>query len=279
MGSRNVRRFGVAVLISTGLLLAVAGVTASAQTLALPTTVADMSIRPTSTSAGCLGAGPVLTAMADGTVGGYPEDCQTPAQQASPKPTAPDPTTPEPTTPGPTGPGPTTTAPPTATPEPTTTTPQPTATPEPTTTTAPTTAPKGNIQVLSATLTGRQEVPPADREGRGFATVTLSADRTRVCYLIVVTGLKGTATLAHIHKGLAGANGPIVVPLSPPVDGSSAACVKIEAALGRYIADHPRGYYVNVHTSDFPGGAIRGQLHLPYGSWSAVPPPATSRDS
>jgi hypothetical protein len=125
-------------------------------------------------------------------------------------------------------------------------------------------------------LTGRQEVPPADLEGHGFAAVTLSADRTRVCYLIVAVDIKSTATLAHIHKGVTGTNGPVVVPLTPPVDGSSAGCVKIDAALGTDIADHPGEYYVNVHTSDFPGGAIRGQLHLPYGSRSAAPRPATS---
>jgi hypothetical protein len=66
--------------------------------------------------------------------------------------------------------------------------------------------------------------------------------------------------MAHIHQAPKGVNGPIVVPLIAPIGGSSAGCATVDPLLGQAIADEPRGFYVNVHTTMFPGGAIRGQL-------------------
>src|ERR687898_92442 len=71
----------------------------------------------------------------------------------------------------------------------------------------------------------------------------------------------GPATAAHIHVGFRGEAGPIVVPLNPPTDGSSSACVEIPRALSLELREHPNRYYVNVHNNPFPDGAIRGQLH------------------
>ncbi len=70
------------------------------------------------------------------------------------------------------------------------------------------------------------------------------------------------ATGAHIHAGDASIAGPVVVALDPPDEtGVSAGCVTdVERALVKAIRKHPADYYVNVHTSDFPAGAVRGQL-------------------
>jgi len=67
--------------------------------------------------------------------------------------------------------------------------------------------------------------------------------------------------MAHIHKGAAGVNGPIVVTLNTPdKNGTSTACADIDPALAKDILANPQGYYVNVHNADFPNGAARGQL-------------------
>jgi CHRD domain len=70
----------------------------------------------------------------------------------------------------------------------------------------------------------------------------------------------------------AGVNGGIVVNFSPPADGDSADCVTEGEMLpggvpafptGLHVSDilsNPSGFYVNVHTGEFPGGAVRGQL-------------------
>jgi hypothetical protein len=80
-----------------------------------------------------------------------------------------------------------------------------------------------------------------------------------VCYELGVSVI-APAAAAHIHFAPAGENGPIVVPLTPPTDGSSSGCVSVDRALAKNILKYPELYYVNVHNADFPSGALRGQL-------------------
>jgi CHRD domain-containing protein len=124
---------------------------------------------------------------------------------------------------------------------------------------------------LTARLLGRNEVPPADPDGRGLAFV--DTGRTRVCFALLWTDI-GPPIFAHIHRGVAGVNGPVVVlffDVPEPTGGAAAAlpdtitaaagCIGgQDAALLRDIRRHPSAYYVNVHNAEFPGGAIRGQL-------------------
>jgi CHRD domain len=116
-----------------------------------------------------------------------------------------------------------------------------------------------------ARLSGPVEVPPGDPDGSGLATFIIDPTRGQVCFAIVVNDILLPATAAHIHVASAGVAGPIVIPLTAPdANGSSAGCVGgIDHQLLRAIKSHPRQYYVNVHTTDFPGGAVRGQLHRP----------------
>jgi hypothetical protein len=114
---------------------------------------------------------------------------------------------------------------------------------------------------LTATLLGENEVPPADPDGSGTAVVTLNSGQGVVCFAISVSNIALPATGAHIHEGEAGVNGAIVVPLTPPDEsGTSSGCVDADRGLIKDIRKDPAGYYVNIHTTEFPGGAIRGQL-------------------
>jgi hypothetical protein len=124
---------------------------------------------------------------------------------------------------------------------------------------------------LTAQLRGANEVPPADPDGRGLAFV--DTGRTRVCFALLWTNI-GPPIFAHIHSGVAGVNGPVVVLFfdvpeptgSPPAAlpdtiTAAAGCIGGQsAALLRDIRRHPSAYYVNIHNAEFPGGAIRGQL-------------------
>ena len=121
-------------------------------------------------------------------------------------------------------------------------------------------------RLLSTTLTGAEEVDPVtgepgagDPDGSGFATITVNPGQNMVCYELSVSGI-APAFAAHIHFAPAGENGPIVVPLEPPTDGTSADCASVDRALAKNILKNPSLYYVNVHNEDFPNGALRGQL-------------------
>jgi hypothetical protein len=115
---------------------------------------------------------------------------------------------------------------------------------------------------LAATLTGAAEVPgPGDPNGSGQASVRLVAGEGRVCFQLSAANVTLPAIAAHIHTGTTGTAGDVVVPLTPPdASGSSAGCVNVARPLVNAILANPGGYYVNVHTSEFPNGAIRGQL-------------------
>ena len=117
---------------------------------------------------------------------------------------------------------------------------------------------------LRAFMTGKQEVneclvpPCADPNGAGL--VVLKVHKAKVCYTIDVRCIK-PATAASIHQGRRGVNGPIVVPLNAPTDGSSSGCKALIPPLSKQLREHPGRYYVNVSNKPFPRGAIRGQLH------------------
>jgi hypothetical protein len=116
---------------------------------------------------------------------------------------------------------------------------------------------------LFASLTGGAEAPAkGDSDGRGAATI-LFPTPTRVCFALLVNNLK-KPNAAHIHRGARGVAGQVVVALTPPGSGNGgfvSGCAPASAALVSEIAGTPGRFYVNVHTPDLPGGAVRGQLH------------------
>ena len=112
---------------------------------------------------------------------------------------------------------------------------------------------------LSTVLTGAAEVGGGDPDGTGTAALRVNPGTGQICYTITVANLD-PVTAAHIHNAPAGVNGPIVVPLTAPTSGSVTDCTTADPALARDIVVHPENYYVNVHTTVFPAGAVRGQL-------------------
>ena len=106
-------------------------------------------------------------------------------------------------------------------------------------------------------LRGANEVPSANSSASGSATFWVNADKT-VSGMVQTTGLTGNA--AHIHVGKSGTNGPVAVGLTQTSNGNWSV-----PAGARFTDDQYRAYqagdtYVNVHSAQFPGGEIRGQL-------------------
>ena len=128
-------------------------------------------------------------------------------------------------------------------------------------------------------LSGDQEVPPVETNATGQAIFQLRKNGTELHYRLIVANIENV-TMAHIHLAPAGANGPVVAWLYPsgppaqlipgPSNGVLAQGVITSASLvgplsGESLSDLmdqiiAGNAYVNVHTSQFPPGEIRGQV-------------------
>jgi hypothetical protein len=115
-------------------------------------------------------------------------------------------------------------------------------------------------RAFAVALTGESETPAGDPVATGTAAVRLRAGQGQLCYQLAATNLPA-AVAAHVHSGAAGASGNVVVPLKTPnAAGKSSGCAAASRTLVAAILAAPASYYVNVHTGEFPAGAIRGQL-------------------
>lgn len=114
---------------------------------------------------------------------------------------------------------------------------------------------------VSIRLAGETEAPAGDPVGTGSATIRLRLGQGQICFVLNAANITLPAAAAHIHRGVAGASGPVVITLRPPAAGGSASgCVAVPRTLVRELLGSRSAFYVNIHTSDFPAGAIRGQL-------------------
>ena len=127
-------------------------------------------------------------------------------------------------------------------------------------------------EIFTTTLSGANEVPARSTAASGFSQVIIDGDR--VHYAVEIDDISNVFA-AHIHTGASGANGPVRVTFfnvaqSSPLTVSD----KHVLAEGTFTASNVSGIsfadlltairngtaYVNVHTTQFPGGEIRGQL-------------------
>jgi Cu/Zn superoxide dismutase len=140
---------------------------------------------------------------------------------------------------------------------------------------------------FSARLTGDKEVPPVDTDATGRVRLTANSQQDALDYQLSVSNLNGVATGAHVHRGSAGTNGPIVANLNirgtfagasasaSAGDGSAMTSTSTGGTItsadlkgplaGKQVSDliqliQDGKAYVNVHTRQHPNGEIRGQL-------------------
>jgi len=109
---------------------------------------------------------------------------------------------------------------------------------------------------VAVKLSGAEEVPPVQASGSGSGTIRVNADGT-VSGSVTTTGVQGT--MAHIHQGAKGQNGPVIIPLTKEGDTYTVpAGAKLNDAQMKAFKEG--NLYVNVHTARNKGGEVRGQL-------------------
>jgi hypothetical protein len=115
---------------------------------------------------------------------------------------------------------------------------------------------------IAVAMTGEAEAPTAGEPvGTGTATVRVRRGQGQLCYSMQARNITLPAAAAHVHRGGTGEAGPVVIPLrAPDASGVAAGCTTVSRTLVGQILGNRQGYYLNVHTTDFPGGAVRGQL-------------------
>ncbi|HEX8098489.1 MAG TPA: CHRD domain-containing protein, partial [Pyrinomonadaceae bacterium] len=113
-----------------------------------------------------------------------------------------------------------------------------------------------------ATLTGAQEVPPRTTDGRGTCVVILAPDETTGKAGIIFSRLSTPSNGAHIHGPAdPGVNAPIIFPFTVPAATSGSASNLTITPTAQQLLELKTGKdYANVHSTQFPGGEIRGQI-------------------
>jgi hypothetical protein len=142
-------------------------------------------------------------------------------------------------------------------------------------------------QNFNTHMTGDEEVPAVDTRAQGQTNFQLNRAETELSYHLNVANIQNV-TQAHIHCGAAGVNGPVVLwlyPSAPPatlIPGRSSGVLNRGTATAEDVVARPDSdacpggvanfaelvekmrtgeAYVNVHTSQFPPGEIRGQIN------------------
>jgi hypothetical protein len=119
--------------------------------------------------------------------------------------------------------------------------------------------------LLKANMTGNQIVNPngGAPSGRGKVKLQVNAPKGKVCFRLRFSGIGQRATESTIHKGNKGSVGPDVVTLFTDSSKRSGfhKCVKgLSQSLLQAILTNPSQYYTDIDTTQYPNGAVRGQL-------------------
>jgi hypothetical protein len=127
--------------------------------------------------------------------------------------------------------------------------------------------------ILVAYLSGAGEVPPTDSPGLGICVLTINDAMDTITYFEAFENLEANATASHIHAGPPDDTGPVILPFSGVPNATSGTTSGTLTAAdfmpggGLETFDDAinallnGGCYVNIHSTMFPGGEIRGQAY------------------
>ena len=125
------------------------------------------------------------------------------------------------------------------------------------------------IELLISELSGAQEVPAVDTRASAVAFLTRDID-SDLLTININTRVLNDASMAHLHSGFAGTNGPVEIGLAQDGSDPSRWFVELESLSADQVASFEAGAtYLNVHTPTNPGGEVRGQV-IPDGIHFAI---------
>ncbi|MGH4011382.1 MAG: CHRD domain-containing protein [Pseudonocardiaceae bacterium] len=121
-----------------------------------------------------------------------------------------------------------------------------------------------SVRHFSVELTGQESVTPADPDGQGSARLDLDPQQGTACYEITWHKLDGKVTAFHLHAGQRGSDGPHWIDFfngkNFAGDETVKDCVRSTPEQIEAVINDPTAYYLQVHSTAFEKGAIRGQL-------------------
>jgi hypothetical protein len=124
---------------------------------------------------------------------------------------------------------------------------------------------RAQIIEFRATINAAQEVPATTSTATGTAVMLYDINANTFDLFVSITGMANAATASHIHEGAAGAAGPVVTGLGAEAvytrsGNNLTATFRNVTHLGDKLKLLQNGAYYNIHSAQFPGGEIRGQL-------------------
>ncbi len=124
---------------------------------------------------------------------------------------------------------------------------------------------RSQVIELRATINAAQEAPASTSAATGSAVMLYDIGTNKFDLFVTINGMSNTATLSHIHEAAPGVAGPVVTNL-----GGEAVYTRSGTTLTAAFRDITHGgdklkllqggAYYNIHSAQFPGGEVRGQL-------------------
>lgn len=118
---------------------------------------------------------------------------------------------------------------------------------------------------FTVALSGQENLNGGDADGQGSARLDLDPQRGTACYEITWKKLDGAVTAFHLHAARRGSNGPHWIDFFNEQNfdgerGKASECVRSTREKIEAVINDPSAYYLQLHSTAFEDGAIRGQL-------------------
>jgi hypothetical protein len=120
--------------------------------------------------------------------------------------------------------------------------------------------------VFKVSLRGALETTPGDLDGGALGSIWLDTGNNEVGWNLASTNI-AAPSLFHIHTGALGVSGGVHIDLGVDTTGGPGTLIDSTAATDALldaVLANPLGFYLNLHTSEFPAGALRGQVQAAF---------------